>query len=97
MNINKKHYSPISCSYYDRLEAWATLKTVCEVKFQRPDAESFQVVEARIVDIYSKNREEYIVLDTDEVIRLDRLASVSGIPNPSFANHTDSNANELDI
>lgn len=81
MNTPDKQYKPIDCGYYDRLEAWATTNTVNRIIFRDED-EKEQEVTARIVDVYALNKVEYMRLDNNLVVRLDRLVSVNGIPLP---------------
>ena len=39
----KSGYSPIDCNYYDRLEAWATLKRDCTIIWISNDGIKHQV------------------------------------------------------
>lgn len=76
-----KSYQPIDCNYYDRLEAWATMRTICQIVFRDETAKE-QEISARIVDVYALNKVEYMRLDNGLVIRLDSLISVNNIPLP---------------
>ena len=81
-------YTPISCSWYDRLEALATLKKPCEVIYLDAEQNTRQNYVGQILDIYARNKEEFLVLGKDEpvvTIRLDYLIAINGSPNPSFA------------
>ena len=74
-------YIPINCSYYDELEAIATLrKTVC-IQYKDEAGAELQV-EAKITNLYSKDKEEFMVLDNGLEFRLDRLVSADGKPVP---------------
>lgn len=73
-----KAYKPIDCNYYDRLEAWATLKTVCLIVFN-DDTGDQQQLSARIADVYTQDKIEYLKTDTGLVLRLDALVSVNDI------------------
>ncbi len=77
-------YQPISCSYYDQLESLATMRKRCEVIYYSDTDASQQDTIGYITDLYTKNDEEFMVLDTGLTIRLDRLTSINGIANPSF-------------
>lgn len=81
MEGSEKIYQPINCDYYDRLEAWATMHTICLLVFQ-DEAAGEQQVSARIEDLYTLNKVEYLRLDNGLLIRLDQLLSVNGIPLP---------------
>lgn len=74
-------YKPIDCDYYDRLEAWATMKTVCTIVLKQEDGQ-IQELSARIEDVYTKDKIEYLKTDTGQVFRLDALVSVNGIAVP---------------
>lgn len=81
MEAANNSYQPIDCNYYDRLEAWATMHTICQIKL-RDEAGAEQEISAKIEDIYALNKVEYMRLDNGLVIRLDSLVSVNNIPLP---------------
>lgn len=81
MAIPEKKYQPIDCNYYDRLEAWATMGATCVIAFL-DGAGGAQEVTARIRNLYTLNKAEFLQLDNGLVIRLDQLVSVNGIPLP---------------
>ena len=70
-------YHPINCSYYDELEAYATLRKTVRIDYLTPTGEAASI-DARIVNLYTLNKEEFMVLDNQQEIRLDRLRSVDG-------------------
>ncbi|SEM65800.1 Rho-binding antiterminator [Chitinophaga rupis] len=74
-------YLPIDCNYYDRLEAWATLRTVCRILY-RDENDQQQEISAIIKDVYTAHKVEYMRLDNGQVIRLDKLVAVNDIPVP---------------
>jgi Rho-binding antiterminator len=74
-------YQPIDCDYYDRLEAWATMRTDCVIVFNDDEGKE-QQLSAKIEDVYTKDKIEYLKTDTGLVIRLDALLSVNGIVLP---------------
>ncbi len=85
--MTETNYTPISCSYYDHLEAIATKRTKSEIIFFTPNSQAEQKLVGIIADLYAKDKIEYLVFHTKEhkeTIRLDRLKSINGIPNPSF-------------
>lgn len=81
MEEAEKIYQPIDCDYYDRLEAWATMHTVCLLVF-RDEQGVEQTVSGRIEDLYALNKVEYLRMDNGLLIRLDQLLSVNGTPLP---------------
>ena len=81
MDTSNNPYQPIDCNYYDRLEAWATMRTICKIVFRDEEGKE-QDVTARIEDVYALNKVEYMRMDNGLVIRLDSLLSVNNIPLP---------------
>lgn len=68
-------YEPIDCAVHDRLEAWCVKRTRCFIRIAR-DEGCAQEVEARIQDIFVKGGEEFMLLDTGDVVRLDRIVDI---------------------
>jgi Rho-binding antiterminator len=73
----QKAYQPISCNYYDHLEAMATLRKRVVIRYFN-EAEVITSIEAIIKDFYVKEKVEFMVLDNGLTIRLDRLVDVDG-------------------
>jgi Rho-binding antiterminator len=71
-------YAPISCSFHDGLEALATTRKQASIAFRTQSGET-QIRDAAIVDLFSRDGAEYVVLSTGETIRLDRLLAVDGV------------------
>lgn len=69
-------YIPISCLFYDLLEAAATKRTVCEIVYGTSNG--IDEIQGRIVDLYSKSDVEYLRLDNGVEIRLDALVCFNG-------------------
>lgn len=74
-------YQPIDCNYYDRLEAWATMGTGCLIIFLDETGRQ-QEISARIENLYTVDKVEYMQLDNGLVLRLDSLLSVNNVPLP---------------
>lgn len=70
-------YRPINCSFYDILEANATLKKTIRVVFLTTDGQQTET-QGRIVNLFTKNKEEFVALSDGNLIRLDQLISVDG-------------------
>ena len=71
-------YKPIDCSLHDELESAATLRRTVSIVYETSE-ESLEVKD-RIVDVFSKDGEEFIRLASGLTIRLDRIISFEGIP-----------------
>ncbi len=72
-----QQYQNISCSYYDRIEAFATRKTECVIMYNDGAEKSETGV---IVDLFARDGAEYLKLNSGTVIRLDHLVSINGLP-----------------
>lgn len=73
-----KPYLPINCSYYDRLEAWATLKQACNILWLDQEGIKHEV-NTKINDLLLRDGVEYLIAENNLAIRLDQLISVNGI------------------
>jgi len=65
-------YTPVSCEFHDRLEATATLKKECHLTYL-DENNKLSEVQGQIVDVYTSDDAEWCKLDSDKVIRLDRI------------------------
>lgn len=70
-------YILVSCDFHDRLEAWATLRQICQIVYRNATNESIEV-QSRIVDIYAAKGADFLKLEDGTEIRLDRIVSVNG-------------------
>jgi Rho-binding antiterminator len=84
-NASANPYQSVSCSFYDELEALATLRRICTIRYRTETGESVSI-ESKIIDLYTVNKSEFLKLKDGTEIRLDRLISVDGKP-VSFTNH----------
>lgn len=74
----EKKYHPISCDFHDELQLIALRKMVVPIVCQKPDGGE-TTIESKIADLYTREKEEFLLLPSGEEIRLDRLVSVNGI------------------
>ncbi len=77
----EKKYIPISCDFYDEIELLALRKSKCKVIFRNANNEE-ELIEGVISNVFSKNKEEFLEMEGDVKIRLDRLVSINGMPLP---------------
>lgn len=73
----KSKYTPISCSFYDELEALATLRKTCTIRY-KDEQDEIQNQQAIIKDFFIRDKVEYMLLNNGDVIRLDYLIEVDG-------------------
>lgn len=69
-------YRPIDCSVHDRLEAFATLGTVCRIVIRDGHGATREVID-RITDVFARGGEEFLVTASTGPVRLDRVESAS--------------------
>ena len=72
-------YRPINCSYYDELEAIATLRKRVQLIYESEN-EPVTLESVGILNLYAKEKEEFVVLTNRQTIRLDYLVEVDGKP-----------------
>ncbi|MEM9835539.1 MAG: hypothetical protein AAF828_03500 [Bacteroidota bacterium] len=73
-----KTYQPISCDFYDVLEANAVRRIKSVVVYQAED-EVQTVSDVIITDLQTRNKEEFVYLSNGLELRLDQLISVNGL------------------
>ena len=69
-------YKPVNCDYYDHLEEWATKKEKISINYHL-GADS-HTDEGVIKDLYVREHEEYLKLDSGKEIKLDTIKSING-------------------
>ena len=67
-------YTPIACSLHDRFEAAAVTRTTVTLRW--PGQESPYV--GLILDVRVRDGAEYLVLEGEQSIRLDRIELIGG-------------------
>ncbi len=71
-------YRPISCMFYDELEARATLRQRCNIIY-RPNGDGTDTTVTGVIEtLYIRDKVEYLRLTDGLEIRLDWLVSVDG-------------------
>jgi Rho-binding antiterminator len=69
-------YKPISCDFYDELEALATRHKTCDIIFFNNGGRS--QIRGEIADLYTREKVEYLKTTSGLEIRLDQLVEVDG-------------------
>lgn len=70
-------YRQISCSHHDRIEAAVVTARICQLTYRTRDAVE-KTIGVRLTDVLTHNGEEFVVTDTGDEIRLDRVISLDG-------------------
>ncbi|MBC8172528.1 MAG: hypothetical protein H7X71_01365 [Chitinophagales bacterium] len=71
-------YKPVSCDLYDHLSALSVHGKRVSLEIRDETGESKKLT-VQISDIVTKNKEEFLITDTGDSIRLDRIISWEGI------------------
>ena len=78
-----KEYKPIACGLYDELELRALRKQRISLVY-KDDNHVLKTIDCIIMDLFSKDKVEYLKTDAGLIIRLDDLVAVDNI---SFNEH----------
>jgi Rho-binding antiterminator len=78
----EKKYAPINCDFYDEIEIRAMRKSKTTVVYLS-DNEKQMTIEGIIKNVYAKNKEEFLEMESGLIFRLDRLVSLDGKVVPS--------------
>lgn len=75
----KTIYKPISCSFYDKILEMATLKK--RVSIQYLEINQKKTIESIIKDVFTQNKEEFLLTDGGHKIRLDNIIKINHLQN----------------
>jgi Rho-binding antiterminator len=81
--MEKSIYKPISCDFHSELELLALKGTLCKILY-KIDNGNITHTNGIIKDLYTSNKEEFLLLQDSTKIRLDRLVSVNGMELKSY-------------
>ena len=73
-------YKRISCHFYDILEAAAVKRVLSKIIYKEDDEE--RQIEQRVIDFKIIDKAEYMILESKQKIRLDKIVLFNNI-NPS--------------
>ncbi|HMN23277.1 MAG TPA: hypothetical protein PKE38_02190 [Ignavibacteriaceae bacterium] len=73
-----KEYKPIACGLYDELELRALRKIKVKIVFIN-DKNETDMIESIIIDLFSKDKVEYLKTDGGKIIRLDDVIELDNI------------------
>ena len=68
-------YKTVSCQFYDELEELAVKKIKSKIFYM--DNENEKYIEDLIVDFKTKNKEEFLILNSGTQIRLDKIIKIN--------------------
>jgi transcriptional antiterminator Rof (Rho-off) len=70
-------YQPVACSFYDELGLRMMRGRSCTLVVE--DGDQTETIEAVIDDVFAEGSAEYVRLDNDRHIRLDRIRRVDDV------------------
>jgi len=70
-------YTPIACSFYDRIEEAIVLRKTAKLIYQTEEGTEIEA-ETRLKDTRTKDDAEFVVLPSGEEVRMDRIMSLDG-------------------
>lgn len=73
-----KIYTPIDCGLYDYLEMWSVKKTKVEVTYSENGKSKIES-DTHIIDLQTRNKEEFVYLSSGKVIRLDNILWINDV------------------
>lgn len=81
--IMEKGFTPVQPDYYDIFRD-EQKKELCKV-FYFGNGSKLKEAEGKITGIRKKgNFEEYMIFDTGDKVRIDRIITINGIPGPAY-------------
>ncbi len=75
-NKEEKDYKPVSCNLYDRLEAFASLGQQVQMRYRSETGEELEQ-QVRIVDLETKDKQEFLITKSGLRLRLDQILSIT--------------------
>ena len=75
-------YIPINCEFLERLEYWCLKKISCHIVYRQGNFPRNLEINCFITDIINRDKADFILLDNEEEIRLDRIVSVNSYELP---------------
>lgn len=82
----KETYVPVAATFREELATYAAKRIYVSIQYFS-DIREYLSTRAIIKEIYSHNDAEYLLLNTGEDIRLDRIIRVEGKPAPGFEDY----------
>ena len=73
----EKKYVPIDCNFYDEIEILSMRKSKSTVVYICEKDEQ-TTIEGVIKNVFAKNKEEFLEMESGLIFRLDRLISLDG-------------------
>lgn len=69
--MSNSKYISVSCDLIDQIEINATQKSLINIKYKSED--KILIIQTRIKTWETKNKEEFLITESNQIIRLDRI------------------------
>ncbi|MBR9999057.1 MAG: hypothetical protein KFF73_08805 [Cyclobacteriaceae bacterium] len=79
----KDQYIPVSCDFHDELILLANRKETVKI-FVFNDKGTLDSLSGVVEDVYTKNGEEFLRVEKNMPIRLDKIITFNGKPGPDY-------------
>ena len=79
----KDSYLPVSCDFHDELLGLATKKERIKVYIFNEKG-TLDEISGIIKDVYTKMGEEFLLIESQSPIRLDKIVTYNGKPGPNY-------------
>jgi Rho-binding antiterminator len=79
----KDRYIPVSCDFHDEMIALATRKEPVKI-FVFNEEGTLDGLSGIIEDVYTHNGEEFILIENNKPVRLDKIITWNGKPGPDY-------------
>ena len=81
IQIMKSEYQPINCNYYDEIVLVIMRRKKCLIHFYNEEKIE-EKLKALIIDVYARDKVEYMKLEDGKEIRLDQLIALDDKKRP---------------
>jgi Rho-binding antiterminator len=76
-------YIPVSCDFHDELTTLATLSEPVKI-FVFNEEGTLDSITGIIEDVYTRNGEEFLLVNNNKPVRLDKIITLNGKPGPDY-------------
>ena len=83
MENAKDEYRPVTSAFRNLLTAYKAGRNYISIHYFS-DLHEYIYTTAIIKEVYTRDGEPFILLNTDEAIRLDRIVRIDGTPAPGY-------------
>lgn len=75
-------YNPVSCKFFDKIEDLAERKKEVKIEYF-DDSNKFRTTVGHITNIFTEDKQEFLVIDYDDEVRLDHIRKINDVEGPA--------------